>query len=171
VTAGLISKTQYDTFNGKPDLVAAGSSGISAYNAGTATIAARSDHTHRVIRTTQWHFPGTVVAGVQTARSLVPEGVSNCALTNSRLTVGTAGSTATTWNIQRCTTAAGDCTATADIYSSNITLNASTQSVAGGTPNTTTATAGDAFRVNLVSVGTNLADVTVALSYTCENTN
>jgi hypothetical protein len=171
VTAGLISKTNYDTFTAKPDLVASGSTGIAAYNAGTASTAARSDHTHRVIRAMQWHFPGTVVAGVQTARSLVPEGVSNCALTNSRLTAGTVGSTATTWNIQRCTTAAGDCTATADIYSSNITLNASAQSVAGGTPNTTTATAGDAFRVNLVSVGTNLADVTVALSYTCENTN
>jgi hypothetical protein len=171
VTAGLISKTNYDTFTAKPDLAASGSAGIAAYNAGTASTAARSDHTHRVIRAMQWHFPGTVVAGVQTARSLVPEGVSNCALTNSRLTAGTAGSTATTWNIQRCTTAAGDCTATADIYSSNITLNASTQSVAGGTPNTTTATAGDAFRVNLASVGTNLADVTVALSYTCENTN
>jgi hypothetical protein len=154
-----------------PSLVAAGSAGISAYNAGAAATAARSDHTHRVIRTMQWYFPGTVVAGVQTARSLVPEGVSNCALTNSRLTAGTVGGTATAWNIQRCTTAAGDCTATADIYSGNITLNASTQSVAGGTPNTTTATAGDAFRVNLASVGTNLADATVALSYTCENTN
>jgi hypothetical protein len=171
VTAGLISKTQYDTFNGKPDLVTAGSSGTAAYNAGTATTAARSDHEHMVLYALQWFFPGTVVAGVQTARGLIPEGVEGCSLTNSRISVNTTGSTSSTYNIQRCTTAAGDCTATSNIYSSNVTLNSSTQSVAGGTPDTTTVTAGDAFKVNLVSVGTGLGDVTVALNYKCKNNN
>jgi hypothetical protein len=122
-----------------------------------------------VLRTLSWFFPGTVAAGVQTVRALVPEGATSCLLTNSRISVNTTGSTASTWNIARCTTAAGDCTATSNIYTSAVTLNSSTQSVAGGTPNTTTVSAGDAFKVNLVSVGTGLGDVTVALSYTCTN--
>ena len=171
VTAGLLSKTDYDTFNGKPALVAVGTAGIAASNAGTASTAARSDHVHKVLYAAQWFFPGTVVAGVQTARALIPEGVTGCSLTNSRISVNTTGSTNSTYNIQRCTTSAGNCTATANIYSSAVTLNSSTQSVAGGTPNTTTATAGDAFQVNLVSVGTGLGDVTMAMSYKCENIN
>jgi hypothetical protein len=171
VTAGLISKTQYDTFDAKASLVAVGTNGIAAYNAGDDTTAARSDHTHRVPVSLSWFFPGTVVAGVQTARTLVHEGATNCLLTNSRISANTTGSTASTWNIARCTTAAGDCTASTNIYSSAVTLNSATQSVAGGTPNVTTITAGDAFKVNLVTVGTGLGDVTVALSCKCETTN
>ena len=118
-----------------------------------------------------WFFPGTVVAGVQTARALVPEGVTGCTLSNSRISANTTASGSSTYNIQRCTGGAGNCSSTANIYSSDVTLNASTESVAGGTPNTTTVTAGDAFRVNLVSVGSGLADVTVTMTYKCENTN
>jgi hypothetical protein len=43
--------------------------------------------------------------------------------------------------------------------------------VAGGSPNTATVAAGDAFRVDLVGVGTGLADVTVNMAYKCETTN
>lgn len=154
-----------------PDFATAGSAGISAYNAGTATTLARSDHTHRGFMSLSWHFPGSVVAGVQNARALVPEGVTSCALTNARITANTTASGSSTWNIQRCTGGAGNCSSTANIYSSNVTLSASTESVAGGTPNTTTVTAGDAFRVNLVSVGSGLADVTVTMTCKCENTN
>jgi hypothetical protein len=171
VTAGLISKTDYDTFNGKPNLVTAGSAGIAAFNAGTNTTAARSDHTHRQFMSLSWFFPGAVVAGVQAARALVPEGVTNCILTNSRISVNTTSSSSSTYNIQRCTGGAGNCSSTANIYSSDVTLGASTESVAGGTPTTTTVTAGDAFRVNLVTVGSGLADVSVTLSYKCECTN
>ena len=171
VTAGLISNTSYDTFNGKPSLVGAGTNGTAAVNSGDDTTAARSDHEHNVFMSLQWYFPGTPVAGVQTAHTLVPEGVAGCSLTNSRISVNAAASTSSTWNIKRCTTAAGDCTAVSNIYSSNVTLNSSAVSVAGGTPNTTTVSAGDAFKVDLVTVGTGLADVTVALSYKCKNTN
>ena len=154
-----------------PTLVTAGSAGTAASNAGTATTAARSDHEHMVLYAMQWFFPGTVVAGVQTARALIPEGVTQLQPYQFPDQRQHHGSTNSTYNIQRCTTSAGNCTATANIYSSAVTLNSSTQSVAGGTPNTTTATAGDAFQVNLVSVGTGLGDVTMAMSYKCENTN
>lgn len=171
VTAGLISKTQYDVFNGKPDLVAAGTNGTSLINAGDDTTAARSDHEHNVFMALSWYFPGVPIAGVQTAHAVIPEGVTGCSLTNSRMSVDTAASTSSTFNIKRCTTGAGDCTATSNIYSSAVTLNSAALSVAGGTPNTTTAAAGDAFKVDLVSVGTSLADVTVVLTYKCKNTN
>jgi len=168
---GCLTSTDWTTFNGKAGLATAGTNGIAAYNAGDDTTAARSDHTHRTSLAAQWHFPGAVVTGVQSARALVPEGVTNCVITNSRITVNTTSSGSSTWNIQRCTGGAGNCATTANIYSSNVTLNASAESVAGGAPNTSTISAGDAFRVNLVTVGSSLADVTVAMTYTCENTN
>lgn len=170
VTAGLLSKTDYDAFVAKPSLVASGTAGIAAFNAGTAATASRSDHTHRAFASLSWFFPGLVVSGTQTARAIVPEGVTNCTITNSRVTVNTTSGSSSTYNIARCTTSAGNCTATNNIYSSAVTLNASTESVAGGTPNTATITAGDAFKV-VLTPGSGLADVTVTMAYKCENIN
>jgi hypothetical protein len=170
VTAGLLNKTDYDAFAAKPSLVASGTTGVAAFNAGTAATASRSDHTHRAFASLSWFFPGVVVSGTQTARALVPEGVTNCTITNSRITVNTTSGSSSTYNIARCTTSAGNCTATSNIYSSAITLNASTESVAGGTPNTTTITAGDAFKVTLTP-GSGLGDVTVTMAYKCESIN
>ena len=170
VTAGLLSKTDYDTFAAKPGLVSSGTAGIAAFNAGTAATASRSDHTHRAFASLSWFFPGVVVSGTQTARALVPEGVTNCTITNSRITVNTTSGSSSTYNIARCTTSAGNCTATNNLYSSAVTLNASTESVAGGAPNTATITAGDAFKVTLTP-GSGLADVTVTMTYKCENIN
>ncbi|MGE0630996.1 MAG: hypothetical protein AB7O96_01220 [Pseudobdellovibrionaceae bacterium] len=149
----------------------AGSAGLAPFNAGTSTSLARNDHEHRVFYVMQWFFPGVVAAGVQTVRAQVPRGVTNCILTDSQITADTAGSTASTFNIQRCTAAGPACTTTANVYGSNVSLGASTESVAGGTPTTTTVNAGDVFRVNIVGAGTGLANVSVALTYKCENTN
>jgi len=170
VTAGLLNKTDYDAFAAKPSLVASGTTGVAAFNAGTAATASRSDHTHRAFASLSWFFPGVVVSGTQTARALVPEGVTNCTITNSRITVNTTSGSSSTYNIARCTTSAGNCTATNNIYASAVTLNASTESVAGGVPNTATITAGDAFKVALTP-GSALADVTVTMAYKCENIN
>jgi len=119
------------------------------------------------IRSASWFFPGNPISGVQVNRVLIPEGVTGCTITNSRITANTVGGTNTTFNIQRCTTAAGDCTATSNIYTSDVTLASSAQSAAGGAPNTTTISAGDAFRVNFTAVASALANVTVTMSYTC----
>lgn len=167
---GALSTTDWTAFNGKPALVAAGSNGIAAFNAGDDTTAARSDHTHRNFMELQWFLPGVVVSGTQTARALVPEGVTNCTITDSRISVDTTSGSSSTYNIARCTTSAGNCTATSNIYGSAVTLNASTQSVAGGAPTTATIAAGDAFKVT-VTPGASLADVTVAMTYRCEVTN
>lgn len=152
-------------------LVGSGTAGSGPAYVGDASTAARSNHDHRSISTMTWYFPGIVAAGVQNARALAPEAMTNGILIDARITVGTTSASSSTWNIERCTTSAGNCTATANIYSSAVTLNANTQSVAGGTPNTTTIAAGDAFRVNLVSVGASLADVTVTLTYKANTTN
>ena len=123
------------------------------------------------IKALSWFFPGTPTAGVQTARAVVPAGAANCAIANTRYTVNTTSGSSSTFNIQRCT---ANCTTGsptfANIYSSDITLAASNQTVAGGTANlTTTIVADDQFKANVVTVGASLADVTVTLTYQCDN--
>lgn len=152
---------------GKPNLGSLGPDGIGAFNNGDDTTAARTDHTHRTLLALTWFFPGEVVSGTQTARALVVEGGTNCTINNSRISVNTTSGSSSTYNIARCTTAAGDCGATSNIYSSAVTLNASTQSVAGGTPTTPTVAAGDAFKV-ILTPGSGLADVTITMTYRCE---
>ena len=178
VTAGLISKTQYDAFNGKPDLVTAGTNGTAAYNAGDNTTAARSDHTHRSIHNLSWFFPGTPGTGVQNMRLTIPEGATNIAITNMRVTVGTVSSGSSTFNIQRCVVSSIACSATentwVDIYSSVLTLAASNYTaVKGSAPdqNVGSLVPGDRFRASLVTVGTSLADVTVNMTVKYETTN
>jgi hypothetical protein len=126
---------------------------------------------HRVFYTLQWFFPGQVVAGVQTARGQVPQGVTNCTITNTQVSAGTTSSAASTFNVQRCTGAGPSCSTTANLYTTAPTLAASTESAAGGAPNTATIAGGDVFRVNLASVGSGLSDVSVEMTYKCEDTN
>ena len=104
-------------------------------------------------------------AGVQAMTLTMPEGITGGLLTESRIVVNTTGS-ASTFNIERCT---GGCTGTSpvfsSIYSSDRALPLDTRTVAGGVPTTTTVNAGDQFRVDLVSVGAGVSDVTVSLTY------
>lgn len=178
VTAGLISKTDYDSFTAKPSLVTAGTNGIAAYNAGDDTTAARSDHTHRSIHNLTWYFPGTPPTGVANMQLTIPEGVTNIALLDMRVTATTYGSGGSTFNIQRCFTGGAACNATTstwvDIYSSVLTLAASNYTASKGSApnqNNTSLVAGDRFRASLVSVGSSLADVTVTLTVKYETTN
>lgn len=175
VTAGLISKTQYDTFDGKPSLVTAGSAGTAAVNAGTASTAARSDHEHNTFLQLSWYFPGTPSAAVQTAVGVFLEGVSGISITDMRVTVNTTSASSSAVNIQRCT---ASCTGTsptfAAIYSADLSLGANTRTAAkGSAPNQNVSglAGGDQFKVNLVTVGASLADVTVTMTYKVKNTN
>jgi len=122
-------------------------------------------HVHRLT----WFFSGTPTAGVQATREIVPDGLTNCAITASEITANTTASSSSTWNIQRCTANfPNQCTSTANVAGSNNTLGSSTQT-AFGTVTTSTITADDIFKINLVTVGTSLANVTVALTFACDN--
>ena len=178
VTAGLLSKTDYDAFTAKPALVAVGTNGIAAYNAGDDTTAARSDHTHRSIHNLTWYFPGTPATGVQNMILTIPEGVTNIALSDMRATVGTISASSSTFNVQRCVVSSVACSATqstwVDIYSAVLTLAASNYSVTkGSAPNQNVGSlvAGDRFKASLVTIGASLADVTVTMTVKYETSN
>jgi hypothetical protein len=178
VTAGLLSKTDYDAFTAKPSLVTVGTNGIEAYNAGDNTTAARSDHTHRSIHNLTWYFPGTPATGVQNMVLTIPEGVTNIALSDLRVTVATVSSGSSTFNIQRCVVSSVACSATqstwVDIYSSVLTLAASNYTVTkGSAPNQNVGSlvAGDRFKASLVTIGASLVDVTVTMTVKYETTN
>ncbi len=144
---------------------AAGGTGTAVYDASDATSLARSDHTHRTLYTMQWYFPGVVTTGTQTVRGLAPRSVTNCVIVDSQITADTTSTASSTYQIHRCTgSSQTSCSTTANIYTSAITLNANAETATGGTPNTTTITAGDFFRVALTP-GTGLANVTVAMTY------
>lgn len=166
---------QVTSLGGGAALVTAGSAGINAFNAGAATTAARSDHTHEVFRTLTWYFPGTPTAGVQVLTLTIPDGITNPSLTDMRITVNTTSASSSSVNIQRCT---ASCTGTSPtfsaIYSADLSLSANTRTVAkGSAPNQNTSglAGGDQFKVNLVTVGASLADVAVTMTYKYETTN
>ena len=172
---GCLASADWTTFNGKPALVTAGSVGTAAVNAGTATTAARSDHEHNTFLQLSWYFPGVPSAAVQTAVGVFPEGISGISITDMRVTVNTTSAATSAVNIQRCT---ASCTGTgptfAAIYSTDLSLAANTRTVArGSAPNQNVSglAGGDQFRVNLVTVGASLADVTVTMTYRVKNTN
>jgi hypothetical protein len=179
VTAGLLSKTDYDTFNGKPNLVASGTAGVGPSKAGTATTAARSDHDHRSVHAMSWYFPGTPATGVQTLKLTFPDGaITNIAILDMRVTVNTVSASSSTFNIQRCVVSAVACSATqstwVDIYSTVLTLAASNYTVAkGSAPNQNVGSlvGGDQFKASLVTIGASLADVTVTMSYKYDTEN
>ena len=113
----------------------------------------------------QWHFAGTPTTGTQPMTVMIPEGVSGASLSNSRIVVNTTGGQ-TDFNIERCTSSCTTSSAVfGSVYASDITLALGDRTATGGTPNSTTANAGDQFRVSFSTVGSGVADVTVSLTY------
>ncbi len=119
----------------------------------------------KVTQSLQWHFAGTPTTGSQPMTLMIPESVVGGSLTNSRIVVNTTGGQ-TDFNIERCTS---NCTTSSavfsSVYASDITLALGARTVTGGTPTSTTANAGDQFRVSFSAVGSGVADVTVSLTY------
>lgn len=113
----------------------------------------------------QWYFAGIPTTGLKPMTLAVPEGITNATLTNARMVANTTGG-ASTFNVERCT---ANCVSGipvfSGIYSSAKSLPLGQRTATGGVPNTTTVNAGDQFRVNLVSVGSGVQDVTVSLTY------
>ena len=119
----------------------------------------------KVTQSLQWHFAGTPTTGTQPMTLLIPEGVAAASLSNSRIAVNTTGGQ-TDFNIERCTSNCTTPSATfSSVYASDIALVLGDRTVAGGTPTSTTANAGDQFRVSFSTVGSGVADVTVSLTY------
>lgn len=148
-----------------------GSAGIAASNNGTSNQLARNDHVHKIFYSLQWYFPGATVAGVQPMRLHVPQNVTNCSIVSSQISADTPASSSSTYNIERCTGASFSCSSSTNIYSTAVTLSSSSEGAVGGTPNTTTIQSGDVFRVNFGTVGSGLANVSVSMTYKCENTD
>ncbi len=172
---GYLASADWTTFNGKAALVAVGVAGKTAFNAGTATTASRSDHTHRNFGTLTWTFAGTPTAGVQNLQMVLPDGLTNIAVTDMRVTVNTTSASVSTFNVQHCTAGCTGVSPTfGDIYAAVLSLAASTRTVNKGaapTQNVGTLAGGDLFKANVVTVGSGLADVTVTLTYKAESTN
>ena len=113
----------------------------------------------------QWHFAGIPSTGLRPMTLTVPEGITNATLTNTRIVANTTGG-ASTFNVARCTAnCVSGIAVFSNIYTSDKALPLSTRTATGGTPNTATVNAGDQFRVNLVSLGSGVQDVTVSLTY------
>ena len=113
-----------------------------------------------------WHFPGSPAAGAQAMLLEIPDGMSGAFLKEVRVVVSAPGTTATTFNIERCITGClGTAPVFAPIYSTARTLSPATKTALGGVPDSAAVNAGDQFRVNLVSVGAGLSGVTVMLVF------
>ncbi|MGH9579518.1 MAG: hypothetical protein ACRD2R_00880, partial [Terriglobales bacterium] len=178
---GINVRFQLDTAANPDDISAnvpttsGGSAGIAAFNAGTASTVARSDHTHRTFAHLSWYFPGTPSTGVQTLVATLPDGIASPDITDIRVAVNTTSASSSSVNVQRCT---ASCTGTsptfANIYSTDLSLAANTRTAAkGSAPNQNVSglAAGDQFKVNLATIGASLSDVTVTMTYRMVNTN
>ena len=119
----------------------------------------------RVNDSLQWHFAGTPSTGTQSIVLSIPEGVTNVSLVDSRISINSTGG-ATDYNIERCISNCTLGSATfSNIYSTDPSISTGRRSEIGGTPTSTTAAAGDQFRVSFSTVGSGVADVTVSLTY------
>ena len=113
----------------------------------------------------QWHFSGTPAAGTQSMVLTIPEGVNGVQLIDSRIVVNTTGG-ASAFNIERCiSSCTGSSPTFSSIYATDRTLALGSRTVTGGTPTSSTANAGDQFRVSFGSIGSGVSDVTVSLTY------
>ena len=172
---GCLTAGDWGAFNGKADLVASGTAGAGPSKPGAASTAARSDHDHRSIHLLTWYFPGTPPTGIQNMVLVLPDAIVNPAILDLRVTVNTTSASSSTFNVQRCT---ANCTGSsptfADIYSAVLTLGANTRAAAkGAAPNQNVSglAAGDQFKASLVTLGSGLADVTLAMTVKYETTN
>ena len=113
----------------------------------------------------QCHFSGTPSTGTQSVVLSIPEGVTNASLVDSRISINSTGG-ATDYNVEGCIS---NCNLGSvnfsNIYSTAPSISTGRRSEVGGTPTSTTAAAGDQFRVSFRTVGSGVGDVTVSLTY------
>ncbi|MBI1353512.1 MAG: hypothetical protein GC160_04140 [Acidobacteria bacterium] len=113
-----------------------------------------------------WTFSGTPGVGAQPLTMSLPPGLTAATLQDVRIVTAATGSTATTFNIERCI---ANCTTSAavfsPIYTNNVSLGATLRSDLFGTPDNSVVEGGDQFRVNFVSIGSGVANVTITLIF------
>ena len=113
-----------------------------------------------------WTFPGSPSAGVQPLTLTLPEGLTAAALQDVRIVAASTGSTVTTFNIERCI---ANCTTSAavfsPIYTNNQSLMATLRTDLFGSPDTVVVEGGDQFRVNFISIGSGVSNVTITLIF------
>lgn len=147
----------------------AGQLQVAENGAATFVDLAKTGHEHNSVHSLTWYFPGIPATGVQNFTLALPEGVSNVAIVDLRVTVNTTSAASSSFNVQRCTAGCTGTSATfANLYSSDLALAANTRTaVKGAAPDQSVSglAAGDQFKANLVSVGASLADLTVTLTY------
>lgn len=113
-----------------------------------------------------WTFSGTPGAGVQPLALTIPEGVTAVTLRDARIVTGSTGSTTTTYNIERCI---ANCSTGAAVFSPIFDtapqLGPTLRTNLAGTPTTVAVQPGDQFRVNFLSVGNGVSNVTITLVF------
>jgi len=113
-----------------------------------------------------WTFSGTPGTGVQPLSLTIPEGVVAVTLRDVRIVTGSTGSTPTTYNIERCV---ANCSTGAAVFSPIFdnapALGPTLRTNLAGTPTTVAVEPGDQFRVNFLSVGTGVSNVTITLIF------
>lgn len=162
------------TWSGKPSLVAAGSNGTAAANAGDDTTAARSDHEHYEYRYLTFVVPGTIGSGDPGVWIRIEDAGAAGDIISAYAVLGTAGSTATTVDILTCSQTNIDGTPTwTTIFTNKLLLDANERSTntasTAASLNVTSWTANDHFRLNVDTAGTSAANLTVTLKIRCKN--
>ncbi len=151
-------------------VVAAGTAGTGPTNQGTSTALARSDHDHTAFQTLAWFFSGTLAGGNQPEPLTLPEGVSNITITDFRVVADSPGASASTYNIQKCTSGCSGTTPVfGSLYSTNLNLAVNTRTAAKGfaLDNSLTFAAGNQLRVTTTVGGTPPSNVSVIMTFKC----
>ena len=155
-------------------LVAAGSNGTEAANAGDNTTAARSDHEHYIYHYLVFVVPGVLFTGDKAGWLRIENLGANGDILSAYAVLKTAGSTSTTIDILKCSQANIDGVPSwSTIFTNKITIDANERSSnTAATPPSFSATswsANDHFRINIDAAGTNASELTVMLKIRSKN--
>lgn len=155
-------------------VVTAGTAGTGPTNQGTSAALARSDHDHTAFQTLAWFFSGTLAGGNQPETLTLPEGVSNITITDFRVVADSPGASASTYNIQKCTSGCSGTTPVfGSLYSTNLNLAVNPRTAAKGSApdNGLTFAAGNQLRVTTTVGGTPPSNVSVIMTFKCNTSN
>jgi hypothetical protein len=149
-------------------LIAAGSNGTEAANAGDNTTAARSDHEHYIYRDLVWFYAGAIATGDPAIYIRLDEAGAAGDILSAYAILGTPGTSTSTIDILTCTQANIDGTPSwTTIFTNKLLFDANEKSTntasTAASLNVTQWAANDHFRINVDTAGTDAANLTVKL--------